>query len=343
MLTLRDMAKERSKQATIRDVARLAGVAPITASRALQKPDMVKEKTRLKVRKAADELSYIPNLVAGMLASNVSNMVAVIVPNLSNSIFADTLQSIAAVLRPQGYHLLIGHCDYSSEQEEELLRTFLSRRADAVVLTGLSHSEGTRALIRSSRVPTVEMWSVTDQPLGVCVGISNHDAAYSMTRYLIGKGRRNIGFIGGHVQNNDRAQSRLQGYLDALAEHGLPADDQRIAFANFEYHDGARAMNRLLEADPALDAVFAASDVLATGALQACLRRNVKVPETVAIAGMDDAGIAQVMTPALTTISVPRQEIGRKVAEVILSMLRGEQPASTVFDMGFQLVERDTT
>ncbi len=335
------MRHRNDKRATIRDVAKVAGVSPITASRAMQNSGKVRPATRQKVVDAARQLDYIPNLAAGTLATNASHLVAVILPNMSNSIFADTLQSISDSLRDSGYQLLVGYSDNSPELEESLVRTFLSRRADAIVLTGHVHSDQTNALLKSAAIPIVEMWSLNDEPLGACVGISNFDAAYSMTDYLCGKGHQKVGFIGGLLKNNDRTQSRLDGYRAALKAHKLQVDENLIRDVPFEFEDGARAMGELL-ADNQLDAVFAASDILALGALLECNRRNLRVPEDIAVAGFDDERLAKLIKPSLTTIGVPRRAIGEKVAGVVLAALRGEAETQRVFDMGFSLVERDS-
>ena len=336
------MRPRNEKRATIRDVAKVAGVSPITASRAMQNSGKVRPDTREKVVEAARQLDYIPNLAAGTLATNASHLVAVILPNMSNSIFADTLQSISDSLRDSGYQLLVGYSDNSPELEESLVRTFLSRRADAVVLTGRVHSEHTNALLKSAAIPIVEMWSLNDEPLGTCVGISNFDAAHSMTDYLHSKGHHRIGFIGGLLENNDRTQSRLEGYRASLTAHGLEVDENLIREVPFEFEDGARAMRELLEANKGLDAVFAASDILALGALLECNRQGLHVPEDIAVAGFDDERLASLIKPSLTTIGVPRRAIGEKVASVVLAALQGQPEDQSVFDMGFTLVERES-
>lgn len=336
------MRHRNEKRATIRDVARAAGVSPITASRAIQGSDVVRPRTREKVVRAASELNYIPNLAAGTLSTNASHLVAVILPNMSNSIFADTLQSISDSLRDSGYQLLVGYSDNSPELEESLVRTFLSRRADAIVLTGHVHSSDTNALLKSADVPIVEMWSLSDNPLGSCVGISNFDAAYSMTDYLYRKGYRNIGFIGGLLKNNDRTQSRLEGYRAALAANNLTTEEDLIRDVPFEFEDGSQAMRDLLAVGKPLDAVFAASDILALGALLECNRQELNVPQDIAVAGFDDERLASLIKPALTTIGVPRRAIGEKVAGIVLAALRGEAGPEKIFDMGFSLVERDS-
>lgn len=336
------MRQRSEKRATIRDVAKAAGVSPMTASRAMQGSGKVRPGTRQKVVEAAQRLDYIPNLAAGTLATNASHLVAVILPNLSNSIFADTLQSISDSLRDSGYQLLVGYSDNSPEIEESLVRTFLSRRADAIVLTGHMHSEHTNALLRSADIPIVEMWSVSEKPIGACVGISNFDAAYSMTDYLCRKGHKSIAFIGGLLENNDRTQSRLEGYRAALKDHDLRVDEQLIRDVPFEFEDGSQAMRELLAAGKKIDAVFAASDILALGALLECNRQEMSVPGDIAVAGFDDERLASLIKPSLTTIGVPRSAIGKKVADIVLSSLRGEPVEERVFDMGFSLVERES-
>ena len=336
------MRPRNDKRATIRDVAKVAGVSPITASRAMQNSGKVRPDTRQKVVDAARQLDYIPNLAAGTLATNASHLVAVILPNMSNSIFADTLQSISDSLRDSGYQLLVGYSDNSPELEESLVRTFLSRRADAIVLTGHVHSDQTNALLKTADIPIVEMWSLNDDPLGACVGISNFDAAYSMTDYLCRKGHRKIGFIGGLLENNDRTQSRLEGYQAALLAHDLQLDDNLTRDVPFEFEDGARAMNELLDVNKQLDAVFAASDILALGALLECNRQNLEVPDDIAVAGFDDERLASLIKPSLTTIGVPRRAIGEKVAGVVLAALQGKPEDQRIFDMGFSLVERQS-
>ncbi|MGI9364823.1 MAG: LacI family DNA-binding transcriptional regulator [Rhizobiaceae bacterium] len=336
------MPDRTQRRATIRDVAKAAGVSPMTASRAMQGSGLVRPGTRDKVVRAANDLDYIPNLAAGTLSTDASHLVAVILPNMSNSIFADTLQSISDSLRDSGYQLLVGYSDNSPDLEESLVRTFLSRRVDAVVLTGHVHSPQTNALLKKAAVPIVEMWSLECDPIGACVGISNFDAAFSMTDYLIRKGYSRIGFIGGVLKNNDRTQSRLEGYRAAVGEHNISFDQALTREVPFEFENGAAAMGELLAGDHKLDAVFAASDILALGALLECNKRGLRVPQDMAVAGFDDDRLASLIKPALTTIAVPRSAIGQKVADVVLAHLNNEPVTERVYDMGFELLERDS-
>jgi LacI family gluconate utilization system Gnt-I transcriptional repressor len=330
-----------SQKVTIHDVAREAGVSSITVSRYFKLPEKVASATREAIEAAVKRLDYTPNLAAMTLASNRSPIVAVIVPNLSNSIFSETLQEIERILRPAGLHLLIGHSHYSAQTEEELVRTFLAYRPNALILTGCIQTPATEALVRAAKVPVIQMWSLTETPIDTCVGLSNYQAALQMTRYLIGKGHRRIGYIGGLLENNDRAQQRERGFCAALAEAGLACEPWQRVHAPFEFLAGGEAIHALLDAHE-LDAVFASSDILAVGVMLACLQRGLKLPADLAIAGFDDAGISSMMTPSLTTLHVPRKAIGAQVAQCILDRLNQRDSGQRIFDLGFELVERDS-
>lgn len=329
--------------ATMSDVAREAGVGTMTVSRALREPDRVSEQTRKKIEKAIRKLRYVPNSAAGSLRSNHSRIIAVVVPTISHSIFADTLQAMSDVLRPAGYHLLIGHSGYSLAEEEALLRAFLGRRPDAVVLTGYTHSRRSREMLKRANLPVVEIWNLCERPVDTIIGISNFAAARDMTRFLLGKGHGRIGYVGGCREGNDRTEQREAGFQAALAEAGHSFDPSLIVRAPFEYECGAQALDELLQRHPGLGCVFAASDILAVGVMLQANRLGIRVPDQLAVAGFDDIGMADKMLPPLTTVRVPRREIGKAAAENILERLAGKQAAKRIVDLGYGLIERSST
>lgn len=330
------------KPVTIRDVARIAGVSPITASRALSKSHLVKPATRKKVEAAAIELNFISNAAAGSLSNRRSNMVGIIVPTLSNSIFADTIQSITSSLMPEGFQVLIGSNEYCLQREEDIIRTFISHRADALILTGHTHTKAAEELIAQYQIPTVEIWNISDKSNHICVGMSNYQASFEMTSFLISRGYKNIGYIGGILENNDRSQDRLRGYKAAIQKHGWPFDPSITREAKYEFASGAAAMKSLLTKGHGLDCVFASSDIIAFGALMECQRNDIKIPDDVALAGFDNTSIGAIHKPALTTISVPRQRIGLKAAEIAIRLINGENDINRINDVGFDLKVRDT-
>ncbi len=336
------------RHARMRDVAEMAGVAVTTVSRVLTNPDHVSPKTLKAVTRAIEKLGYLPNRTAGSLRSNRSNMIAVLVPNISHSAFAETLQGMADRFRDEGYQLLIGHTGYSLKEEEDLVATLLSRRPDGIILTGYTHTEATTRLLKSARIPIVEMWNLCDHPLDMMVGYSNFEAARTMTRHIIERGYRRIGYIGGLVMDNDRTRQREAGFMAALEEAGIEVDRKRMDRTEFEFDAGATSLRKIMEQRPDTQAVFASSDILAVGIMLECAKLGWRVPDSLAIAGFDDSSMASLMTPALTTIRVPKYEIGNKVAELVLSRfnatsgaMMGNEPKRIV-DVGFELLVRES-
>lgn len=326
----------------MRQVAQLAGVSPITVSRTLRFPDTVAEPTRVRVQDAIARLNYVPNLVAGALSSNRSRMIAAIVPNLSNSVFARTLQGMTDELQASGYQLIIGYSGYSPAEEEALVTTMLARRPEGIVLTGASHTAGTRQVLRRAGLPVAEMWTLPKKPLGVAVGFSNFEAARAMTLHVAGKGYGRIGYIGGLTDNNDRTAAREAGYRAALSELGLPFHRKYVRRAPFDFAKGGDALESLVAECPEIDAVFAAADILAIGALLRCTRKGWRVPDMLGVAGFDDTALSNQTTPALTTVKVPQYEIGRCVAARIVGELNGTAFDRAVVDLGYALIDRDS-
>ena len=334
------MAKK--KHTTIQEVAKFAGVSPITASRALSNPKLVKDITRRRVEAAAKELNFIPNFAAGILSKDKSNMVGVIVPTLSNSIFADTIQALSETISSHGIQLLIGTNNYSIDREEDIIKTFISHRADGLILTGHTHTAYAEELIKSFAIPTLEIWNLRKRQDFICVGMSNYRAAYEMTEYLIKKEYKRIGYIGGLLANNDRSEDRLNGYRDALKNYGVEFDSSIIRESDFSLLNGAEAMRSLLTLTHRPDCVFASSDIIAFGALIECQNKGISIPSDIALAGFDDAVIGSMTKPGLTTVRVPRRQIGLKAGNVIMKLLQKDPDISSVNDLGFDLAIRDT-
>lgn len=327
----------------IEEVARLAGVSAITVSRALNKPEKVNAATRERVLAAVAQTGYVPNTLAGNLASKRTRMVAAFVPTITNSIFADTVHGLSEVLDPAGYQLMLGRTGYALDRELELVSTALSQQCCGIVVTGRRHKSQTRTLLARSGVPVVEIWNVDGKPLDKGVGFSNHDAAYAMVAHLAQAGYRRIAFACAPLKDNDRAMRRLEGYRKALADFDLYQDSRYETQGEFGFDNGATALDRLRRVQPMPDAIFFANDILAIGALLACQRLGVRVPEDLGIAGFDDVELASHVQPGLTTVRVPRYEIGKTAGQVILDSLNGTEATTTVHDLGFGICQRGST
>ncbi|HZQ59721.1 MAG TPA: substrate-binding domain-containing protein, partial [Casimicrobiaceae bacterium] len=228
----------------------------------------------------------------------------------------------------------------SGEEEEALVRAFLSRRIDALYLTGVTHTPGTLKMLRSAGIPVVEGGNLTQDPIDMVVGYSNVNAARAVTRHLVAQGHRRIGYIGAYPADNDRARDRRRGYELALRAARIEVDDTLCVETALDIDSGARAMATLLERDGRLAAVFCSSDVLAVGALYECQRRGRSVPGDVALAGFDDVPIAAQVVPSLTTLRIPRYAIGQRAGEMLVARLAGKRVAGRIVDTGFELVPR---
>jgi LacI family gluconate utilization system Gnt-I transcriptional repressor len=326
------------------DVAREAGVARVTVSRALSHPDKVSPATRAAVRAAIERLGYVPNLTAGSLASKRSRIIGAIVPTLCNSWFADAMDGLAETLGAAGYQLMLGQSGYHIDQEAGLVDAFLGRKVDGLILTGVVHAPSVRERLRRNRLPVVEIWDMTDDPIDTVVGFSNLLIGEAVASYLLQRGHRRIGFIGA---NEIRSGKRAQGLRQRLQAEGLGVAQATPVTPPSVIEDGARGLAELLALEPQLQAVFCSNDTLGVGALFECRRRGLRVPQDIAVVGFSDLAIAAACVPALTTVQVNSRELGRRAALVLLQRL-GSAPAeeaapSRVIDLGFQIIEREST
>jgi len=341
------MSKPRSRRASQRiridDVARAAGVSPMTVSRALRDPSKVSEAMRQRVTATVERIGYVPNRIAGNLSSNRSDAVALILPSLRNSLFANTVQGISNVLRDAGFHLMIADSGYGLHQEEALIEAFLRQRVCGMILHNTTHTARTRRLIERGGVPVVEVGNLAPRPLDATVSYSNAAAAKAMTLHLARLGYRRIGFVTLPLKDNERSVERRKGYLAAVEELGLAPDPRLLLELPGGFAAGAEAIERLTGNAAGVDAVFFAGDVLAVGAVFECQRRRLAIPDEVAIASFDDLEILRHVVPAVTSVRIPRYDIGRRGAEVLLDRVLGRTAESVVVDLKFEIIQRAST
>ena len=324
------------------DVARVAELSPITVSRALREPHRVSAQARERVKAAVAATGYVPDLVASSLTSRRTRLVGLVIPTITASIYAATVAGLTEVLRGQGFEALIGDSGYALDGEAQLVEAFLGRRADGIVLSNVEHADATRGLLARARLPVVETGNLTDDPIDMVVGFSNYDAARAMMEHLAGRGHRTIGFVGAATGGNPQAADRRRAYDDAVARHGLAKAATLTVECASDLGEGARALLRIVEHHPECSALFAASEVRAIGALLECQRRGWSVPSRMAIAGFNDAGMGAHLVPALTTVRIPREEIGRRAARMILDRLDGRAIAHPTVDVGYEIVVRES-
>lgn len=325
-----------SRPATLHDVAREAGVSLITASRALGNPRIVSEATIARVRDAVRKTGYIPNLLAGGLKSKRSMTVAGLVPIISVPQFLPTVQALTEALDAQGYQLLLGQTGYDHAREDRLVDALLGRRPDGIVVTGLLQSQSTRDKLRRIGIPVVETWDLSERPVDMAVGFSHVKVGSAVAGYFLARGWRRLAIATGDDQ---RALQRRDGFL-AAAGADVPC---ATVPAPSSLALGRRALAELLEKDPGVQAVYCSSDGLAQGVLVEAAARGLRVPQDLAVCGFGDADFAAHLRPSLTTVHVDGPEIGRRAAQLIVARCNGASIAEPVVDLGFRIVEREST
>lgn len=332
-------ARRTSGGITLEDVAKLAGVAPITASRALNNPDLVSPKTREKVRLAVERTGYVPNLLAGGLASNRSRLVAALVPTIAGPVFLETIQALTEALAEAGYQLMLGQSGYRNSREDALIDAIVGRRPDGIVLTGIMRSAEGRRRLLASGIPVVETWDLTATPVDMLVGFSHEKVGVAIANYLYGKGYRRAAVVTGDDQRANLRRAAFEQTWRALG--GGPVEICNVP-APTTLGSGRTALAQLLAADPKIDVVVCSSDALAHGVITEAQARGMNVPKDLAVMGFGDLGFARFTHPAISTVRIDGTAIGRQAARFIIDRAEGRPVEQKVLDLGFSLVERDS-
>jgi LacI family gluconate utilization system Gnt-I transcriptional repressor len=314
----------------------------MTVSRALRGERRVDPALVERIQAAAAHMGYVPDPAARALASQKSTQVLVLVPLLSNTLFVDLIESIHKVLFASGYHALIGVTHYDRAEEEQLLRTYLPLRPAGLLLTGFDHSPAALQLLAASKIPCVHMMELSNTPETPCVGFSQAEAGAAITRHLLERGRRRIGFCAGQL--DARVMQRAAGWRAMLEQQGLYDPALELLWPQpTSMALGAELLTHALQRDPGIDALFFCNDDIAQGALLEALRRGIAVPERLAITGFNDLPGSDQMLPPLTTVRTPRGTIGTESAQMLLQLMRGEALGVPRMDLGYELVVRQSS
>lgn len=331
---------------TLQDVARLAEVTSITVSRFLREPAVVAAPTAERIRAALAQTGYVPHKQAGQLASGHSNMIAAIVPNLANSIFAETVQGLADALQRAGYELLLASTNYSLEREEEQIRAVLGWHPSALAVTGRSRSAASVAMLRAAQaagMPIVELWDRHDgDDDGFAqVGFDHEAVGRAMAEHLLARGHRRLAYVDSAVAEDFRAHERGTGFVAAARAAGARVE-RFTAAAGDPFDAGRRAIDTLTAAAKPASAAAFANDHLACGALLEAAERGIDVPRQLAMLGFGDFGLGRQLRPALSTVRPPRYEIGAEAGRMLIEAL-AEGGALAHRSLGWTLIERQST
>lgn len=311
---------------TLRDVSEASGVSEMTVSRVLRNRGDVSSATRERVRAAAKELGYVPNKIAGALASQRVNLIAVIIPSMSNMVFPEVMTGISAVLDGTGLQPVVGLTGYSPEKEEQVLYEMLSWRPSGVIIAGLEHTDAARAMLLSAGIPVVEIMDIDGKPVDAMVGISHRRAGRMMAEAIVKAGYEQIGFLGTKMPLDHRARKRFEGFTQALAKSGLEIVDQEFYSGGSSLLKGREMTESILTRNPEIDFLYYSNDMIGAGGLLYCLDKGIDVPGQIGLAGFNGVELLDGLPIRLATMDAGRSETGSKAAEIILDR-NEENPA----------------
>lgn len=341
MAKQRQRLTDRKSKVTVSDVARLAEVSDSTVSRIMRGHGLVAEATREKVMATVRALGYVPNRIAGSLASLDSRLVGVVIPSLSNIVFPEILQGINAGLAGTNRQSVISVTDYDLDKEEVVVRNLLAWQPAAVLIAGSTHTEATQRMLENSGVRVVEFMEIDHKPIDAAVGFSHLSAGKAAVRHLLQRGYRRFGYVGYGGTQDLRALMRYQGMRVALAEAGLTFQAEVVSEGQTTVAKGRAQTAEICTRASGLDVLTFSNDDMAVGGLFHCMSAGIRVPQDLALFGFNGLDIGRAMPQPLSTIRANRFEIGQRAVEVCLSGEARPDPPISI-DTGFEIFEGAT-
>ena len=327
-------------EVTLDVVAKIAGVSAITVSRAINKPEIVAPKTLEKVNRAIVKTGYVPNLLAGALASRSSKLIAAIVPSIANLLYAETIRLFSNRCREAGYQVLLGDSGYPEVLEEELVAAILTRRPDGILLTGVDHSPACRNLLLAANIPIVETWDITPSPLDIVVGFNHVKVGQAVASFINKKGYGRVGFV---TADDTRGVLRRQSAQQTLEEIGYQDFLTASVSAPTTMGYGRSGAQELLDKGFDSGVIYCSSDTLAQGVIAELQSRSFRIPQDIAVIGFGDQVFSPHLHPPLSTVHIDRERIGREAVDALLARINNQPIKTNIIDIGFTIVEREST
>jgi len=324
------LTKSDQRPLTLRDVSEASGVSEMTVSRVLRNRGDVSDATRQRVLDAAKQLGYVPNKIAGALASQRVNLVAVIIPSMSNMVFPEVMTGITQVLETTDLQPVVGLSDYLPEKEEKVLYEMLSWRPSGVIIAGLEHSDASRAMLRASGIPVVEIMDVDGTPVDSVVGISHRRAGQQMAQAILKAGYSRIGFLGTKMPLDHRARKRFEGFTEAMAKAGIEVTDQEFYSGGSALVKGREMTEAILKRSPDLDFLYYSNDMIGAGGLMHLVEAGFDIPAQIGLAGFNGLNLLKGLPKELATMDACRQDIGRRAAEIIAARVDHPEDSAPV-------------
>nr|WP_269846584.1 catabolite control protein A [Paenibacillus roseus] len=327
---------------TIYDVAREAGVSMATVSRVVNNNPNVKPQTRKKVFEAIERLGYRPNAVARGLASKKTTTVGVVIPDISNSIFAEVARGIEDIANMYHYNIILCNADKRKEKEIRVINTLLEKQVDGLLFMGGAVTDEHVQAFKTANVPIVLCATTDEQGVIPSVDIDHEAAAFDAVRSLIANGHTSIAMISGTLQDPANGFARFQGYRRALEAAGLPYNESLVRVGNYRYESGIEAMKYFLELSDKPTAVFSATDEMAIGAIHAILDFGLKVPDDISVISVDNSRAASMVRPQLTSVAQPMYDIGAVSMRLLTKLMKKESVEQAKVVLPHELITRQS-
>lgn len=327
---------------TIYDVAREAGVSMATVSRVVNNNPNVKPQTRKKVYEAIERLGYRPNAVARGLASKKTTTVGVVIPDISNSNFAEVARGIEDIANMYHYNIILCNADKRKDKEIRVINTLLEKQVDGLLFMGGAVTEEHIQAFKTANVPVV-LCATTDEDNKIpSVDINHAEAACDAVKTLLAQGHTDIAMISGTLQDPSNGYARYQGYKRALEEAGIPESEDFVRVGNYRYESGVEAMNHFLSLDKHPTAVFSATDEMAIGAIHAIQDKGLRVPEDISVISVDNSRMASMVRPQLSAVAQPMYDIGAVSMRLLTKLMKKEPVEQAKVVLPHEVVSRQS-
>jgi LacI family transcriptional regulator len=323
-LVLAKRSAEAGANIGLRDVARVAGVSTATVSRAVNDPELVSEELRTRINSVIRHFGWVPSGAARALATRKTGTIGAVFPTLTQGDFPRAIQALQHALTHAGYTLLLACSEYKPEQEYQQVRKLIERGVEALILVGEAHAPELIDFLDTRKVLYVNSFVYNPKTHGTCIGPDNRKAVYRLTKYLIDLGHRRFGVVAQSTLNNDRAQARLQGVHDALAERGLAIQPSHFAEGYWGINEGRQLFRRVVAHKPHPTAIICGNAYLTVGAMLESQAMGFRVPDELSIVGYDDIEIMGELPIPITTVRVSSEEVGRRAAQLLVAKLEGQ-------------------
>jgi LacI family transcriptional regulator len=328
---------------TIYDVAREANVSMATVSRVVNGNPNVKPVTRKKVLDVIDRLGYRPNAVARGLASKKTTTVGVIIPDISNIFFAELARGIEDIATMYKYNIILSNSDQNKDKELHLLNTMLGKQVDGLVFMGGNITAEHVEEFGKSPVPIVLAGSIEESSTMPSVNIDYEEAVYDSIKEFIEKGHKNIAFVVGPLHEPKNTFKKLRGYQRALAESGIPYNEELVVEGDYTYDSGIEAIEKLLEAADRPTAILVGSDEMALGVVHGAEDKGYKIPEDFEVITSDNTRLSLMVRPQLTTIIQPLYDIGAVAMRLLTKLMNKEKVSEQVVVLPHRIEHRQST